>query len=288
MDIKKTGNIIEELRKQKGYTQKELAEKLMVTDKDISRWETGKGLPEATILKRLSEILDISVGELLSDDRIDVDHKKDKTDEVILDSLKYSGQMFINMINFVLIVIGGVLILSPVFKGGGNGYCVLGIALVLLAILRMVFKRRWISIKNTNKAIYSFVLLCQLTVLVLEMLPDVVMLPFASGPNKWVTKTFSYFSLTPFGYAEYFPLLTGVLTITVIVFCIISLMKKKRAPKLQNAAFMCSIIAIVLSFLPLFKYGEKYMSVINYTISALILISIILQAVANRMKRGDG
>lgn len=43
MDAKTTGRFIAELRKQKGYTQKELAEKIMVTDKAISRWETGKG-----------------------------------------------------------------------------------------------------------------------------------------------------------------------------------------------------------------------------------------------------
>ena len=46
MDAKTTGRFIAELRKQKGYTQKELAEKIMVTDKAISRWETGKGLPD--------------------------------------------------------------------------------------------------------------------------------------------------------------------------------------------------------------------------------------------------
>lgn len=46
MDANATGRFIAELRKQKGYTQKELAEKLMVTDKAISRWETGKGLPD--------------------------------------------------------------------------------------------------------------------------------------------------------------------------------------------------------------------------------------------------
>lgn len=48
MDANATGRFIAELRKQKGYTQKELAEKLMVTDKAISRWETGKGLPDGS------------------------------------------------------------------------------------------------------------------------------------------------------------------------------------------------------------------------------------------------
>ena len=57
MDSNKTGLFIAELRKQKGYTQKELAEKLMVTDKAVSRWETGKGFPDTSLLRNLSNIL---------------------------------------------------------------------------------------------------------------------------------------------------------------------------------------------------------------------------------------
>ena len=66
MDTNVTGRFIAELRKQKGYTQKELAEKLRVTDKAISRWETGKGFPDTSLLKPLSDSLGVSVGELLS------------------------------------------------------------------------------------------------------------------------------------------------------------------------------------------------------------------------------
>ena len=60
MDAKTTGRFLAELRKEKGYTQKELGDKLMVTDKAISRWETGKGLPDTALLKPLSEILGVS------------------------------------------------------------------------------------------------------------------------------------------------------------------------------------------------------------------------------------
>ena len=57
MDADATGRFIAELRKQKGYTQKELAEKLMVTDKAVSRWETGKGLPDTSLLSPLGDAL---------------------------------------------------------------------------------------------------------------------------------------------------------------------------------------------------------------------------------------
>lgn len=57
MDLKKTGLFISRMRKEKSMTQKEMAERLSVTDKAVSRWETGKGFPDVSILKNLSEVL---------------------------------------------------------------------------------------------------------------------------------------------------------------------------------------------------------------------------------------
>ena len=80
MDKNITGRFIAELRKQKGFTQKELAEKLMVTDKAISRWETGKGLPDTSLLKPLGDVLGVSITELLSGKRIEEVSVKVSTD----------------------------------------------------------------------------------------------------------------------------------------------------------------------------------------------------------------
>ena len=99
MDAVQTGKFISELRKQKGYTQKELAEKLAVTDKAISRWETGKGFPDTALLKPLSELLEVSVGELLAGEHIQEEHMRERTDRVILDSLNYSKHMLGSMVN---------------------------------------------------------------------------------------------------------------------------------------------------------------------------------------------
>ncbi|NPV42659.1 MAG: helix-turn-helix transcriptional regulator [Firmicutes bacterium] len=54
MNFKKIGLFISSMRKEKSMTQKELAERLSVTDKAVSRWETGKGFPDVFILKNLS------------------------------------------------------------------------------------------------------------------------------------------------------------------------------------------------------------------------------------------
>lgn len=66
MNQKDTGGIIKALREKSGFTQAQLAEKLNVSDKTISKWETGKGYPDITLLESISEIFGISITELLS------------------------------------------------------------------------------------------------------------------------------------------------------------------------------------------------------------------------------
>ena len=68
MDHYITGNAIRELREKKKITQKSLAQTLGVSDKTISKWETGKGYPDISLLEPLAAALDISVAELLSGD----------------------------------------------------------------------------------------------------------------------------------------------------------------------------------------------------------------------------
>ncbi len=65
MDYKKTGNLIKKIRKERNMTQMELAESLGVTDRTISKWETGRGFPDVSLLKPLAETLGITVTELL-------------------------------------------------------------------------------------------------------------------------------------------------------------------------------------------------------------------------------
>ena len=65
MDYERTGNLIQKLRKEKNMTQVQLAELLGVTDRAISKWETGKGFPDVSVLKPLAAALGTSVTELL-------------------------------------------------------------------------------------------------------------------------------------------------------------------------------------------------------------------------------
>lgn len=88
MDAKKTGVFIAQLRKELGLTQKELADALNVSDKAISRWETGKGFPDTALLKPLGDTLGVSVGELLSGERMAETEVRERTDEVIVETLR--------------------------------------------------------------------------------------------------------------------------------------------------------------------------------------------------------
>ena len=69
MDCVRFGAFVAQLRKEKGLTQKELADLLHVTDKAVSKWETGKGFPDLKLLEPLAETLDISLVELLQGER---------------------------------------------------------------------------------------------------------------------------------------------------------------------------------------------------------------------------
>lgn len=87
MNVKKVGEFIKQKRKEKKLTQKELAEKLSITDRAISKWERGICCPDISILKELSAILEVSVNELLAGEEIEK-LEKEKTDDVLVDSVK--------------------------------------------------------------------------------------------------------------------------------------------------------------------------------------------------------
>ena len=70
MDQVKIGKFIQSMRKEQKLTQRQLADKLGVSDKAVSKWETARGLPDITLLEALAEALDVSVMELISGDAV--------------------------------------------------------------------------------------------------------------------------------------------------------------------------------------------------------------------------
>ena len=89
MELKQTGKFISELRKEKNLTQQELAEKLNVTDKAVSRWETGRGLPDADSMLSLSDFFGVTINELLLGKRIKTpDEAKEEETKIAVEYMK--------------------------------------------------------------------------------------------------------------------------------------------------------------------------------------------------------
>ena len=88
MDVVKIGKFIANCRKEKNITQEQLAEKLYITDRAVSKWERGLSLPDADKMLDLCNILDINVNELLNGERIDMKDYDKKTNELLVELAK--------------------------------------------------------------------------------------------------------------------------------------------------------------------------------------------------------
>ena len=88
MDQIKIGRFIAERRKKASLTQMQLAEKLGITDKAISKWERGVAMPDTSIMLKLCDILGISVNELLCGEKIDMENNNQKNEQLFLDMAK--------------------------------------------------------------------------------------------------------------------------------------------------------------------------------------------------------
>lgn len=84
MDQVKIGHFIAQCRKEKNLTQAQLAEQLNLTDRAVSKWETGKGLPDASVMPELCGLLGISINELFSGEQIYTNDYKRKAEENLL------------------------------------------------------------------------------------------------------------------------------------------------------------------------------------------------------------
>lgn len=96
MDQVKIGKLITKLRKEKNMTQEQLAEKLSVSNKSISRWETGRNMPDMALLIPLSEALGITTTELLNGET--ASHVNNETNQAVINTINYSSKK-INMAN---------------------------------------------------------------------------------------------------------------------------------------------------------------------------------------------
>ena len=111
MNQVKIGKFIAQCRKEKNMTQAELAEKLNITDRAISKWETGKGMPDSSIMLELCDELDISVNELLSGEMIRMDNYNKVAEENFVKFQKEKEDSDKRLL-FTEIIIGSIVTIS--------------------------------------------------------------------------------------------------------------------------------------------------------------------------------
>lgn len=112
MDMQKTGKFLQELRKEKGITQKDLATKINVSDKTVSKWENGNGFPDVVSLNALSAFYQVSLNELLAGERIMKEEYQKKAEETIVGLLKDEQKN--KKKGWFLEVFGGLLLLTGI------------------------------------------------------------------------------------------------------------------------------------------------------------------------------
>ena len=113
--------------------------------------------------------------------------------------------------------------------------------------------------------------------IVLELLPCGTVCIFATSPTERVKETFSYFSLTPFGYANFAPLITATLTVAIFLLSLFSLKKNG----ILKALFNLSIITVVISLLPL-MYGLNYYTLVGAFITGTLVIESVLAKIQQK------
>lgn len=125
MQQEKIGNFIAQCRKKKNLTQSQLAEKLNMSDKSISKWETGKGMPDSSIMLELCNCLGISVNELLEGEYLGEEQYQERADEDIINIVKepvrnkkVKNKTIVIMISIILglLVVTLSIIFNSLFK----------------------------------------------------------------------------------------------------------------------------------------------------------------------------
>ena len=91
MDMVKMGRFLAELRKERKLTQAELGEKLGVTNKTVSRWETGSYMPPVEMLEELSRLYGLTINELLSGRKLTAEEYRERAESNIRETLKASA-----------------------------------------------------------------------------------------------------------------------------------------------------------------------------------------------------
>ena len=140
MNQEKIGKFIASCRKECGYTQASLGEKLGITDRAVSKWETGKSIPDASIMLELCNLLKISVNELLTGEHIAMENYKEKAEENLLELQAKKVKAQKSLFRTELVFIAIAILLVPIHLAINYNYpnksgTGVGLLLVIIGII---------------------------------------------------------------------------------------------------------------------------------------------------------
>ena len=137
----KIGEFISSQRRKNNLTQAALAEKLGITDRAVSKWERGKGLPDASLMLDLCEILGITVNELLNGEKISMENNNQKNEQLLLEMAKelekknktlWSSMWVIMTVSITALIAGLFITTFLIPDGVWQLVAILGICVVFL------------------------------------------------------------------------------------------------------------------------------------------------------------
>ena len=144
MDLIKIGKFIADRRKKKNITQEQLAEKLYITDRAVSKWERGLSLPDADKMLDLCNILDINVNELLNGEKINMKDYDKKNEELLVEMARQEEQknkrlmfdMWVLTVSALIFYLGIITLAALTLEDGpvlGTVVCVSTVLLICVA-----------------------------------------------------------------------------------------------------------------------------------------------------------
>lgn len=234
MDATKCGAFIAKLRSEREMTQKELSEALNVSDKAISRWETGKGYPDVSSLMALSEFFSVSVNELLSGKRIDIESLSTTADKNVLEVIRKNER--INKKQKKQVAIYTLLL-------------IIAISPVLIILGKSLFEAfiTEIEVENILTSVISFVIAVAILIVGLII----------KGGNLSVLHSYHYANVTDVeNYSREMGTALAGMSIPIIIHSFLSLFYQVKVISVIGATIL--IIGLTISTIRLFKIQVEY------------------------------
>jgi transcriptional regulator with XRE-family HTH domain len=147
MNQQKIGKYISKLRKEKGLTQQELAEKLGVSDRTVGNWENGRNMPDLSLFNPLCEILEISINDLMSGEKVKEEKYVSELERNIINTIEYNNKkskntilmIFLLILGFILIVVSNLpLLINNIIN---VLLFIIGIALVIFSLFKLLIAK---------------------------------------------------------------------------------------------------------------------------------------------------